>query len=50
MWNKLNKIDIENMKFNSQMRIGFNGADQLGQGISKLTNLNTLDLNFQLKF
>jgi hypothetical protein len=41
------KIIIESKKFNSYNSIGAKGAAKLGEGVSKLLNLTSLDLNFE---
>ncbi len=40
-----NKLNI--IKFLSENEIGDDGAAKLGESVSKLLNLNTLNLNFE---
>jgi hypothetical protein len=40
---KLNKY-IKNLKFNSENGIGIEGAEKLTEGVSKLLNLTSLNL------
>ena len=40
------KINIESLKFISGNSIGAEGAEKIGEGVSKLQNLTRLNLNF----